>query len=85
MHSTTGLVISWRSGISRFSKKHLILVGLWHAKEKPFMLTFLRPVVDQLNQLYKEGMRCSCFSDLVMGTVLIVVELCRNSSHYICW
>ena len=41
--------------ICRYSKKHLILAGLWHAKQKPFMLTFLRPVVDQLNYLYKEG------------------------------
>jgi len=40
----------------RFSKKHLILGGLWYGKEKPFMLTYLQPIVDQINALCSEGM-----------------------------
>lgn len=40
----------------RFSKKHLLLVGLWYGSEKPFMLSYLQPIVDQLNDLYHEGM-----------------------------
>ena len=31
------------------------MAGLWYGKEKPFMLTFLHPIVEQLNSLYTKG------------------------------
>ena len=39
----------------RFSKRNMILVGLWCAKEKSSMNTFLRPLVDSANELYHQG------------------------------
>ena len=68
----------------RYSKKHLLLAGLWYAKVKPFMLTFLRPVVDQLNHLYKEGTRfslqpiCNCFPVCISSANLQVSALHRS-------
>ena len=32
-----------------------ILGGLWYGKDKPLMLTYLQPLVDQLNDLYHQG------------------------------
>jgi len=28
----------------------------WYGSEKPFMLTYLQPIMEQLNHLYYEGM-----------------------------
>lgn len=41
--------------LHRFSKKHLILGGLWFGKEKPNMITFLEPLIDQINNLCNNG------------------------------
>ena len=44
----------------RFSKKHLILGGLWFGTDRPNMITLLEPVVQQLNTLYQDGKNAVC-------------------------
>lgn len=39
----------------RFSKSHMLLAGLWYAEEKPTMTSFLRPLVEEISILHKEG------------------------------
>ena len=39
----------------RFSRRNMLLAGLWYSKEKPTMNTFLLPLIEELNQLYEEG------------------------------
>ena len=47
--------------LNRFSKKNIILGGLWFSKEKPTMSTFMKPFVYKLNTLYHEGRyMCAC-------------------------
>ena len=42
-------------GYFRFSVKHVLLCGIWYSKAKPNMYTFLKPLVDTMNMLYKDG------------------------------
>eukprot|EP00731_Ephydatia_muelleri_P006669 Em0003g917a len=37
------------------SKRYTILAGLWYSKQKPTMSTYMKPLVDKLNKLYKDG------------------------------
>ena len=46
--------------ICRFSKRNMILAGLWYSRDKPTMTTFLRPLIDELNCLYKDGNVTKC-------------------------
>ena len=39
----------------RFAKKNMMLAGIWCSKEQPIMNVFLKPLVDSLNDLYKNG------------------------------
>ena len=39
----------------RFSKKNMILAGLWFDDEKPTMSTFLHPLMLEMNRLYEKG------------------------------
>eukprot|EP00731_Ephydatia_muelleri_P035226 Em0106g11a len=39
----------------RASKRYTILAGLWYSKQKPTMSTYMKPLVDKLNKLYKDG------------------------------
>lgn len=48
--------VDCKSCYCRFNKKYMLLCGVWYGKEKPSMLTFLRPVIEQINHLYNEGM-----------------------------
>lgn len=41
--------------ICRFSKRNLLLGGLWFSKAKPTMSTFLHPIVDEINLLANKG------------------------------
>ena len=34
----------------------MLLGGLWYGKEKPIMTTFLKPLMDSLNSLYRQGL-----------------------------
>lgn len=38
-------------------KRHIILGGVWIANEKPIMNDILEPVVEELNSLYRDGIR----------------------------
>ena len=33
----------------------MLLLGIFYSKDKPNMNVFLRPIIDELNQLYNEG------------------------------
>lgn len=39
----------------RFSKCNMLLAGLWFAKAKPVMSSYLRPIVEEVNHLYSTG------------------------------
>lgn len=39
----------------RFSKKNIILAGLWCSREKPPMNVFLKPLIESLNDLFNNG------------------------------
>ena len=41
----------------RFSKRYMILCGIWFDKEKPSMYTLLKPILDQINVLYEQGIQ----------------------------
>ena len=41
--------------VCRFSKRNMLLAGLWYSKEKPTMCTFLAPLVEEMNDLYVNG------------------------------
>ena len=54
------ILIEWYShndtnSCCRFLKKNMILGALWFSSEKPTMATFLRPLIDSLNNLYLKG------------------------------
>ena len=34
----------------------MLLAGLWFSKDKPSMHSFLRPIVDEVNDLFTNGM-----------------------------
>ena len=40
----------------RFSKKYLILAGIWFSKDKPTMESYMHPLVEKVNELYYDGM-----------------------------
>ena len=42
--------------VFRYLRKNIILAGLWFARSKPTMTTFVRPVMDQLSTLSSTGM-----------------------------
>ena len=41
----------------RFSKDNMILAGLWFAREKPTMTTYMYPLMSELEQLAHRGTR----------------------------
>ena len=41
----------------------MLLAGIWFSKEKPLMNVFLRPVIDEINEIYSNGsllVFCTC-------------------------
>ena len=40
----------------RFVRDNVLLAGLWFSKDKPPMNLFLSPVIQEINNLYREGM-----------------------------
>ena len=42
--------------LCRFSVKNVLLCGIWYCYDKPNMHTYLKPIVDTLNRLHKDGM-----------------------------
>ena len=43
----------------RFNKENMILAGLWFGSKKPFMLSFLKPIVKELEKL-ENGVEMKC-------------------------
>ena len=41
--------------LSRFLKQHMLLLGIFYSKEKPPMNVYLRPIIDDINKVYKQG------------------------------
>jgi 5-methylcytosine-specific restriction endonuclease McrBC regulatory subunit McrC len=33
----------------------MLLAGIWFSKEKPLMNVFLRPIIDEINEIYSKG------------------------------
>ena len=33
----------------------MLLAGIWFSKEKPPMNVFLRPIIDEINEIYSKG------------------------------
>jgi histidinol phosphatase-like enzyme len=42
--------------LCRFSVKNVLLCGIWYCYDKPNMHTYLKPIIDTLNRLHKDGM-----------------------------
>ena len=40
----------------RFSKKNMILTGLWCSRDKPVMNMYLKPLIESVNELYSKGL-----------------------------
>ena len=41
--------------LCRFTKRNMLLAGLWFSKTKPTVTTFLRPLMSTMNELYQNG------------------------------
>lgn len=41
--------------IFRYSRKHILLGGLWFSKHKPTMATYLMPLIEKFNALLETG------------------------------
>ena len=39
----------------RFQKKYMLLHSLWYSSAKPTMTTFLKPLIDEVNELDLKG------------------------------
>lgn len=52
----------------RFCKKYMILGGLWYGKDKPLMLTYLKPLMKQVNALYENGKLFHCLTAIEVKT-----------------
>lgn len=44
----------------------MILGALWFSDEKPTMTTFLRPLMDAFNDLYKNGKTYACCTCMIV-------------------
>jgi hypothetical protein len=33
----------------------MLLAGVWYSRDKPTMTTFLKPIIDEINELYVHG------------------------------
>ena len=52
-----GLLVSTSS---RFQKKNMILGVVWFSKDKPTMITYLKPLMASINELSYDGMCVIC-------------------------
>jgi hypothetical protein len=41
--------------VFRFLRKNMLLAGVWYSKDKPTMTTFLKPIIEEINELYVHG------------------------------
>ena len=49
------LAINELPPILRFSRQNVLLAGLWYGEQKPPMSIYLKPLIDSVNTLYREG------------------------------
>ena len=63
------LSINELSSTKRFRRGNQVVAGIWFSSQKPLMQTYLRPIVDNLLKLEKEGFNyrakqvtCKCFT-----------------------
>ena len=54
----------------------MLLGAMWFAKEKPPMSIFLRPLLDTLNHMYKEGRHMKLYIVYKVLLVYTVYVLC---------
>ena len=59
--------------VPRYSVKNVLLCGIWYCEDKPSMHTYLRPLVDALNQLYRAG------AHLMLLTRVLLLKTCDKS------
>ena len=43
------------SNACRCQKRFMCLAGMWFSRDKPTMNTVLKPIIDEINALYTEG------------------------------
>ena len=55
----------------RFQKKNMLLFAIWYSVDKPSMTTLLKPLVDDVNDLYLSGMLCRLCNNVKLGNVLL--------------
>ncbi|WAR08784.1 LOW QUALITY PROTEIN: hypothetical protein MAR_018742 [Mya arenaria] len=74
----------------RFATQNVLLWGLWQGIGKPVFRPYLKPMVDELNVIYKQGLDCSIgriYPKLTVGTMDLqakayVMEMTQhNGSH----
>lgn len=41
--------------IYRFQKKYILLGAIWYSSDKPYMYTYLKPIMEEINELYSQG------------------------------
>lgn len=77
----------------RFSRKNMILWGLWQGSGKPNMTIFLKPLVLDLQKLYREGIKLkesiTCRALLVVATMDLqarasVLYMTQHNGAYSC-
>lgn len=52
----------------------MLLAGVWYSKDKPTMTTFLKPIVEEINSLYTQGLVISTPDG--KQTLLCVLLMC---------
>ncbi|VDI16623.1 Hypothetical predicted protein [Mytilus galloprovincialis] len=90
------LVINERPPMMRFSRKNLILWGVWQAKGKPMFQTFFQPFVKQMIDLKNNGIvvklqnvETTIKAALIAGTLdlqakAIVADMTQHNGQYGC-
>ena len=62
----------------RFSKKNVILAGIWFSRDKPTMTTYLAPVIAEINKLTSQGIQY--YSSIIIMSVIIVIIILSGFS-----
>lgn len=54
----------------------MLLLGIFYSSHKPTMNMFLRPVIDDINQLYTEGKHVCVYAlQVCTGSSLVILSL----------
>lgn len=61
----------------RYSVRNILLCGVWYSRSKPDnMHTFLKPVIDLINDLYTKG-KTSTMSDSAKVIITVILKVYR--------